>query len=197
LLFFDGADKRLPAWEVTRASGLAVVKHLLGQGQVPKFSAIESLLAPVLEVAPDDTRVMNALTEVALKRDDLAAADTYARQALTVDPQNEAALVALTLVCYQTGRFAEGLEFSDRALAINPMLDNLYAQRADMFRLSQRLTEGIAAAEQSLQLNPRLIPVREWLVHAYRDQGQAAKSDEQMAILRRMEAAPPAKQTVR
>jgi len=101
--------------------------------------------------------------------------------------------VALTVVSYQTGRYADGLEFSARALAINPTLDTLLAHRADMFRLSQRLPEGIAVAEQSLQLNPRLIPVREWLVHAYRDQGQTAKSDEQMAILRRMEEAPPAK----
>ena len=62
-----------------------------------------------------------------------------------------------------------------------------------MLRLSQRLPEGIEAAERALQLNPRLMPVREWLVNAYRDQGQAVKSAEQMAILRRMEAAPPAK----
>ena len=193
LLFFDKADERLPPWEVTRTSGLAVVKQLLEQGRVSELSVIDSLLAPVLEVAPDDTRVMNALTEVALKRSDLAAAETYARQALAVDPQNEAALVALTLVSYQTGRYAEGLEFSDRALAINPTLDKIYAHRADMFRLSQRLPEGIVAAELSLQLNPRLIPVREWLVHAYRDDGQAAKSEQHAAILRRMEAVPPAK----
>jgi len=55
------------------------------------------------------------------------------------------------------------------------------------------LPEGIVAAELSLQLNPRLIPVREWLVHAYRDDGQAAKSEQHAAILRRMEAVPPAK----
>jgi hypothetical protein len=193
LLFFDKTDERLPPWEVTRASGLAVVKQLLEQGRVSEFSKIESLLAPVLEVAPDDTRVMNALTELALKRGDLGTAEIYARRALEVEPQNEAALVAMTLVCYQTGRYVEGLELSDRALAINPTLDTLHAQRADMLRLSKRLPEGIEAAVKALQINPRLIPVREWLVHAYRDQGQAAKSAEQMAILRRMEAAPLAK----
>jgi hypothetical protein len=192
LLFFDGAEKRLPDWEVTRASGLGLVKRLLDEGRVPDLGRIESMLAPVLEVAPDDTRVMNSLTEVALKSGDLATAESYSRQALAVDPQNEPALVALTQVCYQTGRYADGLEFCDRALAINPMLDTLHAHRADMLRLTGRLADGTAAAERALQLNPRLLPVRRWLVHAYRESGQPAKSKEHAELLRRIEEAPPA-----
>jgi hypothetical protein len=193
LLFFGEANQRLPAWEVNRATGLALVKHLLEQGRPPEFSVIESLLAPVLEVAPDDTRVMNSLTELALKRNNLAAAEAYARLALDVEPQNEAALVALTMVAYQSGRYADGLDFSQRALAINPTLEAVHAQRADMLRLTGRLTEGIEAAERALELSPRLLPVRQWLVRAYRDAGQTAKSEEQAKIHERMEAAPPAK----
>jgi tetratricopeptide (TPR) repeat protein len=193
LQFFDEADKRLPAWEVNRASGLAIVKQLLDQGRPPELSAIQSQLAPGLEVATDDVPVMNALMEVALKQGELAAAESYARMALDVQPQNEAALVALTLISYQSGRYEEGLEFSARALAINPRLEKIHAHRADMLRLSQRLPEGIAVAEEALRLNPRMLSVRQWLVIAYRDQGQSEKSDEQQAILRRMEGAPQAK----
>jgi hypothetical protein len=192
LLFFDDADQRLPGWEVTRASGLALVKRLLDEGRVPDLARIESMLAPVLEVAPDDTRVMNSLTEVALKTGNLDTAETYARQALAVDPQNEPALVALTQCCYQTGRYADGLEFCDRALEINPTLDTLHAHRADMLRLTGRLSDGAAAAERALQLNPRLLPVRRWLVHAYRESGQPTKSEEHAELLRRIEEAPQA-----
>jgi hypothetical protein len=193
LVFFDRANERLPAWEVDRATGLALVKHLLEQGRPPEFSLIESLLGPVLQIAPDDTRVMNSLTELALRRNNLAAAESYARRTLEFEPENEAALVALTFVCYQSGRYAEGLEFSQRALAVNTTLEAVHAQRADMLRLEGRLAEGIVAAERSIQLNPRLAPVRQWLVRAYRDAGQADKSDEQAAILERMEATPAAR----
>ena len=158
LLFFDNANERLPAWEATRASGLAIVKHMLDEGRTPDFAAIESLLAPVLEVAPDDTRVMNSLTEVALKQNNLEAAEKYALQAIAVDPQNEAALVALALVCYQTDRYPAGLKFSERALVLNPTLDMLYGHRADMYRLSKRLDDGILEAEKALQLNPGCCP---------------------------------------
>jgi tetratricopeptide (TPR) repeat protein len=193
VVFFDNADARLPPWEATRARGLAAVKQLLEQGQSGGFAAIESLLAPVLEVAPDDTRVLIALVEMALKENDLAAAEKYAQAALAVDPQHEGALVAMTQVCYQDGRYAEGLQYSDRALAINPHMDTLHARRADLLRLAQRLPEGILAAEQALALNPRLMPVRQWLINAYRDQGQTAKSEEQRQILERIRSAPAAR----
>jgi tetratricopeptide (TPR) repeat protein len=94
------------------------------------------------------------------------------------------------MVAYQSGRYAEGLEFANRALAINPTLDKIHAHQADMLRLTGRLPEGIQAAEKSLQLNPRLLSVREWLIRAYRDQGQAELADQQKSILDRMDAAP-------
>ncbi len=193
LIFFDGADKRLPEWEVNRSAGLAIIQHMLEQGQVPAFLMVERLLSPGLEIAPDDTRVMTALTEVALKSGNLEAAERYAMQSLTHDPRSESGLAAMVHLCYQSNRVVEGLAYADRLVKINPMNDTLNGHRADMLRMAGRLPEGIEAAEQGLRLNPRLIPLRRWLSNAYRDMGQMEKSEEQLSIIRRIESAPPVK----
>lgn len=193
LIFFDEADKRLPEWEANRSLGLATIQHVTELGHVPDFSTVERLLLPGLEIAADDTRVLSSLVAVALKNGNLPGAEKYAQQILTHDPQNESALSAMVHICYQSERVAEGLEFANRLLKIYPWNDTILAQQADMLRLTARLPEGVAAAEQALRLNPRLLPLRRWLSNAYRDLGELEKSEEQLSIIRRIEAAPAAK----
>jgi hypothetical protein len=193
LAFFDGADQRLPEWEVNRALGLAIVHHSLKHGRMPDFSKVEQVLLPGLQFAPDDLPVMTSLIQLALKVGNTAAAEKYAKLALLKDSQNEAALTALVMLRYQEGRNTEGLEYANRLVQFNPRDNTVQAQRADMLRLTGNLPEGIRAAEQGLQANPRLIPLRRWLSNAYRTAGDQAKSDEQMAIIRRIETAPVVK----
>ena len=193
LLFFDDANQRMPQWEANRASGLAIVEHLSVQGQTPSFPMVEQLLAPGLEFAPDDVRVMVVLTDVALKSGNLEATAKYAAMALEHDPNCEAALVALELIAYQNGNLELGLGLANHLNQINPMNVTLYAHRADMLRLSSRLDEAIEVARQGIELNPRMLPLRRWLSNAYREVGKIAESDEQLSIISRIENAPAVK----
>lgn len=192
LTFFGDMRSHLPAWERKRALALGSCMYLAKQGRQPSSDMIESL-ADLLKRAPDDGAVLTMLGVQTLNRGQLGRARDYYERARTIPAAEEAALSGLMKIHYFESEWAQALQCANRLLELDPGNARVHALCADALKALGRIDEGIAAAERALKFNPTLIPVRRWLVEAYRQVGRDEQRLKQERIIRRMENARPPK----
>jgi hypothetical protein len=187
LEFFGQMRESLEPWEADRALGLALFHApLQGPERAAHLQRVEMLLAPVLERAPDDSGVLNALGAICLEGQRFDEAAAYFAQALKLDGQDEAALFGLANLAEASGDSALAARRFDQLLAINDSSAEIYARKAELLGTLNRWEAGIEAAEKGLQLNPRLVSLRGWVVDAYRRVGRHDRADAHHAILEQM-----------
>ena len=199
LVPFDGAEDRLPRREVDRARGIAIANSATARDDKILATRAEHYLVPpqaansnlvqIVEAIGDDPPVLNALGAVYKLTDRKPAAESCWRRVLELDPHNETALDSLITLSHDQREFTDTRQYIDRLLAINPNLASLYGRRSDVSGQLGEVSEGIQSAQRGLKLDPTMLQLREWLIDAYRRNGQEAESEQQRVLLERLKAA--------
>jgi len=197
LQVFGNAD-RIPAWEQSRAIGIAMMtKAWQSEDQSLARQAITKLVpattiqagpeAVVAALTPDLPAIHEAASFYWLTENPAAAMECWSH-ILSQNPHDESALYGMSLATYRQGNATESLNRVDQALAINPESPQFLNQKVKLLWQLQRPEEAFSAAEQLLRLDPTLIELRQWLASSYRERGalQAAiKHEETLSRLAR------------
>ena len=192
LKFFDNENLRLSVAERNRAMGLAAWKHLSKMGKRPPIE-LAKFLDQALQRLPDDGLMLIALGSIAKDLKQWERAKNYFERARSHPDKAEHALTGLVEIYYQFKDWNNAIDCADQLIKLNPQLAMPHVLRSDSLKLTGRLAEGINDAVRALELDPTLIPVREWLVNAYRDIGNEAEQKRHESIMLRMkDARPPA-----
>lgn len=195
-LVFDGAEERLPDWEVARARGIALMteawnrqdprqalearRHLIPTG-IP-----ESDIDLIIAALRDDQPVLTELGASYLLTGSPEQAKRYWQRVLQINPLHETALGGLA-VLYLHGRdFRASQEMLDRLLKINPHDPQWHAHQARVSWAKGERERACRAAERLLELDPTRVDIRRWLKGAYEQIGQQGLSEHHGEILERM-----------
>ena len=176
LTLFDGAEKRLNKLEVDRALGLQLVEAAKKSQDIRIARRIQSLLKPMLKVAPDDVVALNAMAVTFVILEDQKQAEQVWTKALEYRPENEAILTALAIMNHQRGDLEQALEFVDRAIAINPSSTGMIGRRAHILGQLGRAGEAIKSAERAVKTDPTVLQLYQWLAEAYGVQDNPERS---------------------
>lgn len=189
LAFFDDQNQRLDPVERDRALGLAAWARLTKTGRRPPKD-LALFLDRVLQKTPDDALLLTALGAMAQQGNRLDLARDYYERAAKFPAGEEAAVAGLLEVYYAAADWPNALRCADRLLEINPRETKAQTLKADILALNGKVHEGIDSARKALELNPTLVPLRKWLVKAYRSLDRNDDAEHEAAILRRMESSP-------
>ncbi|MBS0207205.1 MAG: tetratricopeptide repeat protein [Planctomycetes bacterium] len=186
LTFFDDQNLRLDPVERDRALGLAAWARLTKTGRKPPRQ-LGQFLGAVLEKDPMDGLLLTALGTMASEGQRFELALGYFEKALRIPASEEAATAGLLEIHYARSDWDQARRCAERLIEINPRDAKSHAILADVLAFQGKPDEGIQAARRALELNPTLLPVRQWLVKAYRLQGQEQAAIDQESVIRRME----------
>ena len=206
LRFFDHSDRRLPADEQRRAIGLGLGQYFSRKGTLPPAELIQTLiesLGPVGQadgsgssaggsVSNEDGEVLVAIASMAQQRSDFATALAYFERASRVPGFTEPAFSGLMDLYALQERWGDVIAAGDRLLRIDPEDFRARALRGQALVATGKAAEGFQEVERALELHPSLLPLREWLIGAYRKADRSADADRHQAILDRLrDAGPP------
>lgn len=195
LRFFDHADRRLPPDEQQRAIGLGLGQYFSRKGTLPPAELIQTLIGSLgpggtRESDPEaDGEVLVAIAAMAQQRGDFPTALAYYERASRVPGFAEPASSGLMDLYALQERWADVIAAGDRLLRIDPEDFRARALRGQALVASGKTAEGFQEVERALALHPSLIPLREWLIQAYRQAGRGDDADRNQAILDRIQQA--------
>jgi tetratricopeptide (TPR) repeat protein len=170
---FDNAEERIPAWEVSRARGLAMMDSALSQ-QAPSIAmkARQYLLG---DLASDATP-KEIIAELGIDVPALAAIGSsfwlcdqrdMARpiwlRILELDPNNETALSGLTLLDVAANDLTSAERYAKQLVATTPSEARHWVQLSNIHWKMGRRDEALKNAEKAIQLDPSLDDVRKWI----------------------------------
>jgi len=144
---FAQADGLGPSWSVPFARAHAMLA--LGDD-----AEADVALAEALQRSPDNPAVLGGLLDLALRRDDLVAADRWARQAAAVREDGRA-LLQLGLVVLLQGRPAEAADLLRRATDLEPASPTAAVELAAALSTSGEPQAARAAAVAALLASDR------------------------------------------
>ena len=185
LVAFDAADERLSHIERDRARGLLLFERLAFD-RGARAAEIERLLTPVVEAAPDDTAVWEALGAVRQYRRPPENPVPFWQAALRADSNRESVLQRLA-VYYQEGNApAAALVEVERYLKLNPWDAEFRGRQALLLRQLGKLDEAIAAAKQGLEVDPAHVGLHSFLADAYAIKDDMRASQQQRDFVERL-----------
>lgn len=196
LAVFDGAEARLPSWEVARARGISKMTEAWNRRDERLSQEARRLLVPEGVDAQDLTAVINALgvDETALAElgsgylisGEIDPARVVWRRLLDLNPDHEVALGGLAVIELQRRNVRVGRTHLERLLKLLPDDPEWHARMAEMAWAAGKRDEALQAAERVLELDPTKLELRQWLVAAYRSTANAERSDHHRQIVERM-----------
>lgn len=181
---------QLNTHERDRSIGLGAWARLTKTGRRPT-PELGQFLAQVLRESPDDGLLLIALGTMAQQGHRLNLARDYLERARQIPSAEETATSALLEIYYDASDWDKAMECANRLIEINPREVKAYAIKADAASHLGRPAEGITAAEQAIGLNPSLLPVRRWLITAYRTAGRESEAKAEEALIERIESIQP------
>lgn len=167
----NGTEQRVDPLVLDRARGLVLAKNAEEQQDDVIAIRAERLLLPVLEVAPDDIDVLEALGVACHQQHRYTQATKYWLKVLEYRPQHEDALRRLAVLLHDTGDIRYAQVFIERSLAVNPWIADLHGRYAHVLGRQGRLDDGIRAAKRSLELDPADQRLYGWLAEVYHLRG--------------------------
>jgi len=150
--FFGGVSDRVPL-PLARAETLESALRAAEQGADGLVEA-RSLLAEVVQAAPDCTFVHLELGKVAAEQGDWRRAAEACRTACSRDPKDPEAWARLALACRHQGRLAEAVSYYSRAIALapcDPVIHNNLG--ASLLAVGER-DGAVAHFERAAELEP-------------------------------------------
>lgn len=181
---------RLSPLERNRAIGLGAWARLTKTGRRPT-PELGQFLGQVLLESPDDGLLLIALGTMAHQGNRLSLARGYLERARQIPAVEEAAVAELLDISYASADWEKAFECANRLIEINPREVKAYAIKADAASFLGKPADGISAAQRAIELNPSLVPVRRWLVKAYRSAGRESDAKAEEAIIERIESIQP------
>lgn len=186
LTLLSDQQGRLSPQERNRALGLGAWARLAKTGRQPT-PELGQFLGQILLESPDDGLLLIALGRMAHHGNRQNLARGYLERARQIPAVEEAAVAELLDIYYESSDWENAFECANRLIEINPREVKAYAIKADVCSLLGMPSDGIAAAEQAIKLNPSLVPIRRWLVKAYRGAGRDADAKAEEAVIERIE----------
>lgn len=196
LAVFDGAEARLPSWEVARARGISKMTDAWNRRDERLAQEARRLLIPEGVDAQDLTAVINALgaDETALAElgaghlinGEIDPARVVWRRLLDLNPDHEVALGGLAVIELQRRNVRAGRIHLERLLKLLPDDHEWHARMAELAWTAGKRDEALQAAERVLELDPTKLELRQWLVAAYRSTANAERSDHHRQIVEQM-----------
>lgn len=173
---FDGAEKRIPEWEVQRSRGVMLASMAEQRRMRNLTTEAEQLLTSVRSMLDDDPKVDESLAVCKLlQRQDQAASEILI-QSLNKHPNREALLLRLAFFSHDKGDLKKAAEYFSRLVQINPSQADFHGRLAHILGRIGRIEQAIAEAERAVELNPTLSQAHAWLAEAYETQGMTERS---------------------
>lgn len=195
-LVFDGAEERLPDWEVARARGIAMMTEAWNHEDPRRAMEARRFLLPrgvperdvdrIITALKHDLPVLTELGASYLLTGSLEQAEQYWQRVLQLNPQQETALGGLTVLYLHQRNFAASQRMLDRLLEINPHDPQWHAHQARLSWAMSNQQRAVDAAERVLELDPTRVDIRQWLRDAYEQIGEQAASERHAEILEQM-----------
>lgn len=186
LALFNADDSRVPAIELTRAMAIILGMRIPQSRERELSEQVEQALRYVLEHNPDDIESLRMLGSVSMWLDRPRDARQFWRAALDRRPEEEGVLQQLGQLAAEQGRTSDALELLEQFHRFNPWTAESYGRVARLQWQAGDPDAALAAAQRALELNPTLIPLRQWLVRAYRELNREADADAEEAFIERM-----------
>lgn len=196
LAVFDGAEERLPGWEVARARGISKMTEAWNRRDERLSREARQLLVPEGVDAKDLPAVIAALgaDEAALAElgssylvtGEIDPARVVWRRLLDLNPDHEVALGGLAFIELQRRNLRVGRIHLERLLTLLPDDPEWHARMAELAWAQGTRDEALQAAERVLELDPTKLELRQWLVAAYRSAGNAERSGHHRRIVEQM-----------
>ncbi len=189
LMVFDRAEGDVPEVELLRASGILRAQQADGSKDPATAAEALRLLVRLPRGYENDLAVLDATAGACLLVGDYDRASACWLRALTIQPEHESALRGLGVIALRTKRHKAAAEYLDRLIQINGWESDLFGQRAQVLGQLNRMDDAILDAHRGLERNPGALNIHDWLVVAYRDQGDAEKSGYHAEQAKRIRAA--------
>ena len=159
---FDGAAERIPAWELRRARGMAMMFAICSD--IPcsnSFREAEELLLPLTKLVKDDVDLHVALGKAYLQQDRPGDAVGYLKQAAELEPENDMTLELLARACYYTSQIEDAKGYIERSLELNPWHGRNFKLLAEILAALGEREAALSAADKAFALDPLLGGLRQ------------------------------------
>lgn len=115
---------------------------------------------------PENTALLNELTQAALSAGDLQGAMQYNQRVFEVDPENADAMVFKALLAATVGLNDRALAGFDEVLAREPEHARALTYKGLILLEMRRPDEAVTALEKAVELQPAIAPLRDALARA-------------------------------
>jgi len=159
---FDGAEGRIPAWELRRARGMAILHAI--SSSIPCSSSLrdaEELLLPLTKIPLPDAAMYAALGHACLRQERPSDAVSYLKEAVRLEPENELYLEWLARACFYLSQFEDAKEYIQRSLDLNPWHGRNFQLQAEVLASLGEREPALIAADKAISLDPGLSDLRE------------------------------------
>ena len=179
---FDGAQERLPAWEISRARGLTMITNALKRRDPAMANKAREYLMPKDPNLPQDANALEpdqALEALANDPDSLSAiassywleglnavARPFWEKTLQIDPRHETALSGLIQIDLSSKDFLSAERFARQLTEAAPAEATHWVQLSTIYWEMKRYEDAIKAAENAVRLAPNLDETQAWLKQA-------------------------------
>lgn len=195
---FDDAERNLPAWEVRRAKGIALMTDAWNRSDIQLAHQARAFLLPDNVDENDINRAVAdlgvdvpALAELGasyLLTDDPQFAKVCWRRVLELAPDNDTALGGLAAILLNEGDYLGCERHLNRLIELYPFESQWYAQRAKLYWQAQDEPLALADGERFLELIPDSVAMRKWIIEGYQRTGKPARAAIHAALLERLAA---------
>lgn len=180
--FFDGAENRLPNWEVKRVRGIALMRLASERHSTALLPEARSCLEQSLQTAPDDAEVLFWLAMHSSAVQTLPQARKYLESFLKLQPRHEEGLAMFGHLCHQMGDYQTALQTFDRLRQIDPWRADILPRQAEMRLAFGDLPGAIEAIQRAVDLDPEKVELRSLLADYLHRDGQSEESRRQREI---------------
>lgn len=188
---FEAGTPGLPSRTERRARGILLSMLAERQQDVRMAVGVERSLEPLVQAAPDDAAVLDALAVAAAVQRRTADATARWNALLAISPRNESALQSLALQSIAAGRRPDAVMYLERYLIVNPWNSELHAKRSRLLAQLGIEAESISEARKALELDPSRAEIYDWLSTLCARAGFENESQRYKDLLRRIEQQPP------
>ncbi len=149
--------KSKPTIEEIRHAGIGLSAKLVLEG---KYDEARQVLTKVLEICPDDMKIMNLLAETFFMEDKFGEAKTWLDRVFFIDPDNPRALYNMGVVHKETGEHEKAITMYEMAIRSYP--EDKKEDIADAWQNlgcalweARRRNEALDAWKTCLKYNPK------------------------------------------
>lgn len=170
---FDGAQPRLPEWELKRAQGLALMNEswqrrdpqlaIEARGLLLQEADVQLAPATLADRFRADPAVLGELAASYYMTQTPAAAAEFWQALLEEDPRREDALGGLALLALNVNQWDEGIAWLEEVIAVAPGEVQWHIQYAHALWNAGRKQDAKRAIERVLQLDPGNEEFHAWL----------------------------------